>query len=76
MNIQKHLLIPKHIKLPEDEKQKLLQSFNITLSQLPSIYESDPSIKELNAIQGDVIKIMRQSPTSSESIFYRVVING
>lgn len=74
--IQKHNLIPKHIKLSEGEKQKVLEKFNISLSQLPSIHEDDPAIKDFNAKQGDVIKIVRPSPTASEAVFYRIIING
>ncbi|MEK6973631.1 MAG: DNA-directed RNA polymerase subunit H [Nanoarchaeota archaeon] len=76
VTIHKHNLIPKHIKLSEEEKQKVLEKYNISLSQLPSIYDDDPAIRDLNAMQGDVIKIIRSSPTASEAVFYRVVING
>ena len=75
-NIQKHNLIPKHLKLNEEEKQKLLEKFNISFSQLPSIHQNDPGIKDLDTNPGDVIKILRTSQTSSEAIFYRVVVHG
>jgi DNA-directed RNA polymerase subunit H len=75
-NIQKHIFIPKHIKLSEQERSDLLKKYNISLNQLPSIYETDPAIKEMNLVPGDVVKIIRESQTSSEAIFYRVVVNG
>ena len=75
-NIQKHIFIPKHIKLSEQEKNELLKKYNISLNQLPAIYETDPAIKEMNLVPGEVVKIIRESPTASESIFYRVVVNG
>lgn len=76
INVQKHNLVPRHIKLTEKEKEEVLIKHNISASQLPSILIKDAAIKELNVAPGDVIKIIRKSSTSSESIFYRVVIHG
>lgn len=75
-NIQEHKLIPKHTKLSEEETQKLLEQYNISLKQLPKILKSDPAIKDLNAKPGDVIKIDRESPTMGKTSFYRVVLNA
>ncbi len=74
--IQKHGFIPKHVKLEEKEKEEVLKYYNISINQLPSIFNTDPAIKELNLQSGGVIKITRNSQTSTEAIFYRVVING
>ena len=76
INVQKHKYVPKHAKLTEEEKQKLLGKYNISTNQLPMIFLSDVSIKDLNPQIGDIIKIIRESPTAKESIFYRVVIRG
>jgi DNA-directed RNA polymerase subunit H len=73
--LDKHILIPKHIKLNEKEKQKLLEQYNISLKELPRIPKTDAAIASLNAKPGDVIKIIRKSPTAKEAIFYRVVVN-
>ncbi len=75
IDIKKHVLVPKHIKLSETEKTKLLEKYDISTKQLPKILKIDPAIKELNAKQGDVIKIIRQSPTAGETVFYREVVN-
>ena len=75
-DISKHSYVPKHVKISEEEKKKVLEKFNISEQQLPKIFESDPAIKSLNPKIGDVIKITRKSPTNKDSIFYRVVING
>ena len=72
----KHSLIPKHVKLNDKEKQALLERYNISLKQLPKILVTDPALANLNVKSGDVIKIVRQSPTAGESIFYRGVINA
>ncbi len=73
---QEHDLVPKHVKLSEKEKKELLESYKITIVQLPKIHEGDPAIAKLNAKPGDVIKIIRLSATSKESIFYRGVISA
>lgn len=73
---RKHILIPKHIKLSEKERKELLERYNITLAELPRIVKKDPGIAGLGAKRGDVIKIIRKSPTSGEAVYYRVVTGG
>ena len=75
LKIGKHILIPRHIKLNEEEKKKLLEQYNISLAELPKIPKTDAAIASLNTKPGDVIKIIRKSQTANESIFYRVVVN-
>ncbi len=76
VNISKHLLVPKHIKLSEKDKDKLLEKYNISVTQLPKILQKDPAIKDLKLKQGDVVKIIRKSSTAGETEFYRGVSNG
>ena len=71
--IKKHILIPKHIKLSAKEKQELFKKYNISLRELPKMRKEDPAIASLNVKEGDVIKILRQSPTAGEVEFYRGV---
>ena len=71
--VDKHILTPKHIKISEKEKILLLEKYQVTSKELPKVFKTDASIKELDAKIGDVIKILRKSPTAGESIFYRVV---
>lgn len=71
----KHILVPKHMKLSEKEKEELFKRYNITLKELPQILKEDPAIANLDLKPGDVIKIIRKSQTSGESIFYRGVSN-
>ena len=76
LDLTKHLLIPKHVKLNDKETQDLLKRYNITLNNLPKISKGDPAISPLSAKPGDVIKILRNSATAGESVFYRVVTNA
>jgi DNA-directed RNA polymerase subunit H (RpoH/RPB5) len=71
-----HILTPKHKKLSDKEKAKLLDTYNITFKELPAIIKSDPAIADLEAEEGDVIMIDRASPTAGKTTFYRGVING
>ncbi len=76
MEIEKHELVPKHILLNEKEKEELLKNYGITIKDLPRILSSDPMAKALNAKVGDIIKIIRKSPTAEVSEYYRVVVKG
>jgi len=71
--IDKHILTPKHVKISEREKAQLLEKYHVTSKEMPKILKTDSAIRELDAKPGDMIKIIRKSPTAGESIFYRVV---
>ncbi|MFT4312510.1 MAG: DNA-directed RNA polymerase subunit H [Candidatus Woesearchaeota archaeon] len=73
--ISSHVLVPEHSKLSDKEKQDLFEKHKITFVGLPKIYKSDSAIKHLDVIEGDVIKIVRKSPTAGVSVFYRGVVN-
>jgi DNA-directed RNA polymerases I, II, and III subunit RPABC1 len=68
-NITKHILVPKHIILSKDEKNKLLKTLQCKLDQLPKILKTDPISKYFNALTGQVFKIYRKN-----EIYYRVVV--
>ena len=69
-----HVLSPTHEKLTADEVQKLLKDYNVEYAKLPKISITDPSIEQLEVKLGDVIKISRKSPTSGNTVYYRMVI--
>lgn len=75
-DITKHVLVPKHVKLNDKEKNKLLETYNISIKELPRILKNDPAIANLKAKEGDVIKIVRKSLTVNETVFYRGVMSG
>jgi DNA-directed RNA polymerase subunit H len=69
-----HELVPMHILLTEDEMKNVLKRYGITREQFPKIKVSDPAAAEIGAKLGDLIKIIRKSPTAGEAIAYRWVI--
>jgi DNA-directed RNA polymerase subunit H (RpoH/RPB5) len=76
IDISKHVLVPKHTKLTEEEKKELTKKYNIALRQLPKILKSDAALKELAPEAGDVIRITRKSHARGESDYFRVVVNA
>ena len=75
-DITKHKLVPEHIKLKDEEKQKVMDNLGIIENQFPKIFLSDPAIQKLKPEVGNIIKIKRESPTTVKSTFYRVVVHG
>lgn len=72
-DILKHELVPEHAILNENEKKELFEKMNITERNLPKILTNDPVVKEIEAKEGDVLKIVRKSSTAGISVYYRVV---
>lgn len=66
-----HILQPKQTKLTPPEVEKLLKQYNISLTQLPKIKVTDPSISEDSEI-GEVIKVERESD-GKKVVYFRVV---
>ena len=73
-DILKHELVPEHIIMNENEKKELFGKLKITERNLPKILTNDAVVKAIGAKEGDVLKIIRKSPTAEESIYYRVVV--
>ena len=66
-----HTLQPQIIKLKPEEVDKLLEKLNISLTQLPKIKITDPSISEDSEIS-DVFRIERITE-GKKATYYRVV---
>jgi len=73
-DIFEHDLVPKHEILKEKERKKLLEQFKVQPYQLPQIKASDPAVKVIGAKPGDILRIIRKSPTAGEHIAYRYVV--
>jgi DNA-directed RNA polymerase subunit H (RpoH/RPB5) len=68
-----HALQPKHTKMKPDEVKKLIEKYNVSLSQLPKIKADDPAIAGNEFIKGEVVKIERKEEDKIVT-YYRVVV--
>lgn len=67
-----HILQPKHTQLNEKDAEELLTKLNISKSQLPKIFSSDPALPE-GCVVGDIIKIERKEEKKLNT-YFRVVV--
>ncbi len=74
IKIAGNVLVPKHQILTSDEIKLVLDTYKISINQLPKILEDDVVVKEIGANVGDVIKITRNSATAGTSDYYRLVV--
>lgn len=73
-DVHEHTAVPQHRKLEEDEVEEVLEKFEIEKNDLPKIKDNDAALKQLDIEIGDVIEIVRESPTAGKSTYYRRVV--
>ena len=73
-------IIPKHHLLTEEEKDIYIQSYHQMTKNnfkgMSKMFVSDPVARYYNMKVGDIVRIIRPSVTSGNSIFYRRIIPG
>jgi len=69
-----HKMVSKHEIINEEDVKNLLSVYNVEKEQLPKIRVSDPAAVAIKAKVGDVVRIIRDSPTAGKAFFYRMVI--
>lgn len=79
IEVLKHGLVPEHRLLSEDEEEEVLDELGVKKENLPKILKSDPAIKHLEKVHGDirvgrVIEIKRKSRTAGMATAYRLVV--
>lgn len=75
-NIFEHTLVPKHEVLTSEEKEKVLMEYRVRSYQMPQIRASDPAARAIGARPGDIVRIVRDSPTAGKYVSYRYVVEG
>jgi len=75
-NIFDHVLVPKHEIVKPEERKKLLEEYRVQPYQLPRLKASDPAVKAIGAKPGDIVRIIRDSPTAGKYVSYRYVVEG
>lgn len=68
------MLVSTHVLLSRDDAEAVLKELGVSRDDLPKISARDPMVKYLKAKRGDVIKLIRNSPTAGQAIAYRVVV--
>ncbi|EEZ92702.1 MAG: RNA polymerase Rpb5 [Candidatus Parvarchaeum acidiphilum ARMAN-4] len=58
----------------KEEVDQLLSKYNIVVKDLPKIKLTDPATKLLDAKEGDVLEIKRDSKTAGQYSYYRLVV--
>jgi len=75
VDASQHELVPDHALVDEAELDEVLDEYDIDRTDLPKIKRKDPAIQDhLDAEQGDVVRIERDSRTTERAIVYRLVI--
>lgn len=74
-NVLEHKLVPPHRICSEQEKTDITQQYNIMKEkQFPEISRFDPVAIAIGARPGQLVEIIRSSPTSLTSKYYRLCI--
>jgi DNA-directed RNA polymerase subunit H len=74
-NPLKHVLVPKHERVPHVEHEKLMKELYAKKKELPLIrFHEDPIAKWIGLVPGDIVKITRPSPSAGETIYYRLCV--
>jgi DNA-directed RNA polymerase subunit H len=71
---QRHYLVPEHVLIKKEKVAELMAELGIKKDALPRIDKTDAAIKLLAPEKGDVVKIIRDSATAGQSVYYRRVI--
>ena len=74
LNVLKHVMVPDHKIMSEEEVSALLSHYNITTEQLPKIFHDDPGSNQISGNVDDVIRIVRMSHTAGRAEAYRLVV--
>lgn len=74
VDIAKHIYVPLHVLLTEEQAKNMMIEFDVGARNMSRIFDKDPMARYLCAVPGDVVMIMRMSPTVS--VTYRYVVRG
>ncbi|MEZ0247962.1 MAG: DNA-directed RNA polymerase subunit H [Thermoproteus sp.] len=75
--VLEHVFGPLEVSiLTKEEARALLRKLHVKPWQIPWIRSSDPLVKAIGAKPGDILKIVRRSETTGESVIYRLVVPG
>lgn len=70
-----HELVPTHEIMSEGEVKQLLKELEISQTNLPKIFSTDPQAVKLGARPGQILRIKRHDG-ASEYLYYRIVVEA
>jgi len=74
-NILKHILVPEHNVMSEDDVKSIMTRYNITDKiQFPDISRFDPVARAIGLRPGQVCHIVRPSKTAISTDYYRICV--
>ncbi|MFO8019415.1 MAG: DNA-directed RNA polymerase subunit H [Promethearchaeia archaeon] len=74
IDVLSHTLVPKHTILTKQQTEELLEKYQISLLDLPQMFEKDPVAISIGAKEGDVVEIVRESNTTVKQVkYYRYI---
>lgn len=73
INIQEHMLVPKHEIMTDSEIEDLRNSVDYDIENLPRIKKDDPIVKAIDAKEDNILRITRESETAGTFVTYRIV---
>ena len=74
-NILKHVIVPEHRVMSDNEVKDMMLKYNISnKNQLPDISRFDPVARVIGLRPGQVCHIIRPSKTAIEANYYRACI--
>ena len=71
---KRHYLVSEHFLIKKEKVSELMAELGIKKDALPRIEKVDAAIKHLSPEKGDVVKIIRDSLTAGQAVYYRRVI--
>ena len=74
INIVDHRDVPKHEVITAEEKKEILEKYHIKEINLPNILRDDAMAIYLGLTPGEVVRILRPSPTSGTYVSYRICV--
>jgi len=75
-NIIDHDLVPKHIVLNEEESKNVMETYRAKKRDMILIRTNDPIAKYYKMKSNDVVKIIRDSTMTCDSVSYRLIIKS
>lgn len=74
INISKHIFVPKHVILSDEEVKDLCNHYNIKPSNLHKILHQDPMAKFIGLRPGQIVKTNTNNPITGISSTYKLCI--